>query len=113
MRQLLDALKSARRIETLVIIAMLCALLVLGMGGGSVETDLRSDSEARMERILSSICGAGKVRVMLSGDAQNPTGCVISSPGAEDIRVMLQLQRSAQAITGLDLSKIEIVQAAQ
>ena len=111
MKQLFEALKSARKIEILVILAVICAFLVLWMGGGG--TANRSDGEeARMERLLSSIEGAGKVSVMISQGRDGETeGVVVAAPGADDLRVMLELQRAVRTLTGLELERIEIVKS--
>ena len=111
MKQLMDALRGARKIEILVIAVMLCVLLVLGMGGGR-ETGSAADSEeARLERILSQIDGAGKVTVMLWREDAGISGCVVTSSGAGDVRVMLELQRAVRALTGLELEQIEIIKS--
>lgn len=108
MKRLMDALKSAHRIELLIIAAMLCVLLVLSMGNLSGDTSLRSDAERRMERILSRIEGTGKVSVMLAEQQDGYLGCVVAA-GGSDAQTMLELQRAVQALTGLELSRIEIV----
>ena len=109
MRQLGDLLKGARRIEFWIAAAAACALLALALSGG---TGSGTDSdEARMERILSRIEGAGKVSVMLSGGEDAPGGAVVAASGADDARVVLELQRAVRALTGLELEKIEIVKS--
>lgn len=110
MKQFLGALRSARKIE-ICILALVLALLLLACidhtatdGGGA------SSEEARMQRILSAIDGAGRVRVMLSCDADGGyTGAVVAASGAEDIAVQLRIQRAVTTLTGLELEQIEIV----
>ena len=109
MKQLGEMLKGARRIEFWIAAAAICALLALALGGGT--SSVSDDTEARMERILSRIYGAGKVTVMLSGADGTPGGAVVAASGADDFRVILELQRAVQALTGLDLEKIEIVKS--
>ena len=111
MKQLMNALKSARRIEIWIIIVMLCVLLVLGMGRQEGMESVSSDEELRLQRLLSRIEGAGRVAVMLSGSMDGSGGCVVVSSGAEDVRVMLELQHAVQALTGLQLDRIEIVKS--
>ena len=109
MKQLGELLKGARRIEFWIAAAAVCALLALALGGG---TNTRADDvEARMERILSRIEGAGRVTVMLSGVEGAPEGAVVAASGADSARVVLELQRAVQALTGLELGKIEIVKS--
>ena len=111
MKPLLEALGGARKIEIWLIIVLLCVLIVLCLGDSkSGETAADSD-EYRLGRILSRIEGAGDVSVMLSQSEGELQGCVVAAEGAREVRVMLQLQRAVQAITGLELDRIEIVQS--
>ena len=108
MKQLFETIKAARWLELAIAAGLVCVLIVLalGSGGGSAS----SDEEARMERILSKIEGAGRVSVMLARNyAGECTGAVVVASGAEDIEVMLRLQRAVHALTNLELSQIEIV----
>ena len=108
MKQLFETIKAARWLELAIAAGLVCVLIVLalGSGGGSAS----SDKEARMERILSKIEGAGRVSVMLArNDAGECTGAVVVASGAEDVEVMLRLQRAVHALTNLELSQIEIV----
>ena len=108
MKQLGELLRGARRIEFWIAAVAVCALLALAMGGGNSST---GDAEARMERILSRIDGAGRVTVMLSGEEGAVEGVVVAASGAGNARVVLELQRAVRALTGLELEKIEIVKA--
>lgn len=109
MKRLGELLRGARRIEFWIIAAAVCALLALAAGGTS--SGSASEAEARMERVLSRIEGAGRVAVMLSGDGDVPEGAVVVASGADDVRVMLELQRALRALTGLELERIEIVKS--
>ena len=110
MNQLFEALKSARKIEILILFATICVLLVLWMSGDGAG---RMDSEeTRMERILSRIEGAGRVSVMISQGSDGETeGVVVAASGADDLRVMLEIQRAVRTLTGLELDRIEIGRA--
>ena len=110
MKRLGELLRGARRIEFWIATAAICTLLALAMGRGGAQT-AASGAEARMERVLSRIEGAGRVTVMLSGAEDSPSGAVIAASGADDIRVALELQRSLRALTGLNLDRIEVVKA--
>ena len=110
MKQLTEALRGAKRIELLVIIAMLCTLLVLAMNSGDGDVTAYPQEE-RLERILSEIEGAGRVKVMLTTEDDVVQGCVVTAEGADDIAIMLKLQRAVQALTNLDLNRIEIVKS--
>ena len=108
MKQVLETIKAARWLELAIAAGLVCVLIMLALGssGGSAA----SDEEARMERILSRVEGAGRVSVMLARDEGGAcTGAVVVASGAGDVEVMLRLQRAVQALTNLELSKIEIV----
>lgn len=110
MKQWMDALKSARKIEILIIAAAICALLVLQMRSGP--EPVANADEVRMERILSRIEGAGEVNVMIAADAQGAVqGVVVAASGADDVRVMLEIQRAVRTLTGLELEEIEVVKS--
>lgn len=111
MKRLGGLLRGARRIEFWITLAAVCALLALAMNPGDSGSGGGSEVERRMERVLSRIDGAGRVTVMLSGDAESPTGAVVAASGAGDARVVLELQRSMRALTGLELDRIEVVKS--
>lgn len=105
---MLEKLKALHRPELLLGMAALvaCALLLGGRSSGG-ETAL----EARMARVLSQVDGAGQVSVLLNraADGETVTGAVIVAEGADDLRVLLALQRAAKALLGLDLDAIEVL----
>ena len=108
MKQVFETIKAARWLELAIAAGLVCVLLVLALGSGS--ENAVSDEEARMERILSKIEGAGRVNVMLARDDEGAcTGAVVVASGAENVEVMLRMQRAVQALTNLELSQIEIV----
>lgn len=113
------ALKGAKRMEWILLLAVAAALVLLmtsrGATGGG-ETDL----EARMEAVLSQVQGAGRVRVLVSegaADAQafsqqaseGVRGVVIVADGAGDVRVALELAAAAQALTGVDADAVQVL----
>ena len=108
MKQLFETIRAARWLELAIAAGLVCVLIVLALG--STNGSAASDEEARMQRILSRIDGAGRVSVMLArNDAGECTGVVVVASGAEDVKVMLRLQRAVQTLTNLELSQIEIV----
>ncbi|MDR1570646.1 MAG: hypothetical protein LBS72_09190 [Oscillospiraceae bacterium] len=112
------------------------AIVVLGIAGSLMLTDgnifvgqtptlTGTDLETRLEQILSSIEGAGEVRVMVyesneqttdgwlsstSTKVGEPTGVVIVADGASDIRVRLELVRAVQTLMGLPASAVNVFQ---
>ena len=110
MSGLRESLRSVRKIELLILIVFVCTLLVITLSGREAQG---TDMEARMSALLSKIEGAGRVRVLLSqDDAGNCTGAVIAAPGADDMRVLLELQRAVRTLTGMPLERIEVVKSA-
>jgi len=109
MKRLLQAFRSASRLELFVITAMVCVLLVLYLNGeGGTES---SGSETRMEKILSQVEGAGKVSVLVAEDGGEIRGAVVTAEGADDMRVYLELLRAVRTLTGLESSSIEIIKS--
>lgn len=105
---MLDKLKSLRRPELLLAAAVLAAgALLLGGRAAGGESAL----EARMARVFSQVEGAGRVSVLLNraSDGQRVTGAVIVAEGADDLRVLLELQRAAKALLGLELEAVEVL----
>lgn len=112
--QIIETLRSARKLEIFILLAATAILLVLALGGWSdtAQTQIQTEAEARLAVLLSSIEGAGNVSVMLRQDAEGScAGAVIATEAADEIGVVLQLQRAVQTLTGLELDKIEIVRA--
>ena len=108
MKQLFETIRAARWLEPTLLLALVCILVVLALGSGGESA--ASEEEARMQRILSKIDGAGRVSVMIArDDGGSCTGVVGVASGAETVAVMLRLQRAVQALTDLELSQIEIV----
>lgn len=104
---MLEKLKGLRRPELLLLAAALASAALL-LGGRL--TPAESSLEARMARVLSQIDGAGRVSVLINrgAEGEQATGAVIVAEGAEDVRVMLELQRAAKALLGLELEAIEV-----
>ena len=109
---MLEKLKGARRIEVFLVLAALAAcVLLLGRGAQTAQDTL----EARMAAVFSQIEGAGRVSVILSrgeavsGSEGAVTGAVIVAQGASRAGVLLELQRAAQALLGLELDSIEVL----
>ena len=109
-RGLKEKLRGARGLEWLLLLIAACvAALVLTRGGsdaGAQPTDL----EARLERVLSAVEGAGEVRAMVSEQNGEIAGVVIVAAGAEDVGVRLSLMQAARALLDVELDQIEVIQ---
>lgn len=100
-----EKLKGIRHMGVLILLALLAAaVLLMGRLPGA------EDLEGRMARVLSQVRGAGGVSVLLRGDGENVTGAVIVADGAGSVRVMLELQRAAQALLGLEAENVEVLE---
>lgn len=112
MKLLIEAFKSARKTEIIIVAAALIVLLMLGIGNSIPGDGTVTEMESRMQRILSQIEGAGRVKVMLSeDDSGSLTGAVIAASGAEEIAVRLRLQQAVRTLTELKLDQIEVVKS--
>lgn len=109
-RGLKEKLRGARGLEWLLLLIAACvATLVLTRGGsdaGAQPTEL----EARLERVLSAVEGAGEVRAMVSEQNGKIAGVVIVAAGAEDVGVRLSLMQAARALLDVELDQIEVIQ---
>ena len=119
MGNLWTALKGAKRMGWIAVVAVAAAILIILAGQAEPAGD-RTALEARMEAVLSSVRGAGRVRVLVaedesaqafaSSDAQKAArGVVIVADGADDLRVALELSAAAQALLGVEADKIQVL----
>ena len=100
-------LKGARRLELFLIVAALAAVLLISMktpGIGNI-----SPMEARMERALSAIDGAGRVNVLINESDGCILGVLVVAEGADDLAVRMRLMSAVKATLGVEISQIEIV----
>lgn len=101
---------------------LLClATLVGGTGQKQAQQAVPTELESRLERVLSAVEGAGQVRVMIresggeavsafsAGQPAGAEGVVIVCEGAGDLRVRLALEQAAQALLGVEYSRIQVV----
>lgn len=113
------ALKGAKRMEWIILLAV-AAVLVLFFANRGAPEGQQTALEARMEAVLSAVRGAGRVRVLVSAgegdsqafaqqDPQSVRGVVIVADGADDVRVALELSGAAQALLGVDAGKIQVL----
>ena len=119
MDNLWPALKGAKRMGWIAVAAVAAAALIVLMGQMETQAD-RTALEARMEAVLSTVRGAGRVRVLVaeeeSAQAFAPSdgqaaarGVVIVADGADDLRVALELSAAAQALLGVEAEKIQVL----
>ncbi len=100
-------LKAAGKFKyPLIILALGILLMLLPTGKAqSRGADANaSDEEERMEYVLSSVSGAGDVRVMLSD-----SGAVVVCQGADDAGVRLDVMNAVCAYTGLTSDRVTIL----
>lgn len=109
MRRISEALKGARKLEWVLALILIAIATVILLEQGAAPSVSASDDELRLERLLSQIEGVGKVSVLLSGTEDAYTGCVVVSEGADDVRVILKIQRAVQAATDMAAENIEII----
>ena len=104
-----QGLRGARRLEIFLALALVAVAALMIMGDGSNDGG-PTTLEARMERTLSAIEGAGEVKVLINeGDTGEIMGVLVVAEGAGDMRVFLSLQNAVRALVDIDVSRIEIV----
>jgi hypothetical protein len=113
------ALKGAKRLEWIILLAVAAALILI-FASRSAPVGEQTALESRMEAVLSAVRGAGRVKVLVSegpGDSQTfaqqdtqaVRGVVIVADGADNLRVALDLAGAAQALLGVDADKIQVL----
>ncbi len=90
----------------LLALAAACLLLLFApeSGGGGA-----TDTEARMERVLQKIDGAGEVRVMVTETDGGYSGVLVVCEGARDLSVRLTVQNAVHTLLNIDNQKINVV----
>lgn len=111
MKRLLETLKSARWLEAALLAALICILIVCFLD--MPQNSQASDTEKRMEHILSKIEGAGKVHVMIHETDEGISGIVAACSGADNIRIVLTMRNAISTLTGVDNSRIEIIHSGE
>ena len=108
---LLERLRGARRIELYAALALASLLALMLLNGGIVgQNDPKTALEARVERILGRIEGAGRVSAMITQDEGGVvTGVLIVADRLEDAGVYLRLQRAVTALLNVEASRVEII----
>ena len=106
-----EKLRGARGLEWLLLLVAACvAALALFQGSSGDGTVQSTELEARLERVLSAVEGAGDVRAMVTEREEKIVGVVIVAEGAGDIGVRLSLMQAARALLEIDLEQIEVIE---
>ena len=80
-----------------------------GRSESTKENSCQTENEIRLENILNSMCGVGRVSVLLSGEGtryDGYTGAVIVCEGADRAEARLRVINAVSAFTGLGTDKI-------
>ena len=107
--RLARTIKGARRLEIFIGMAVIAAALLVftGSSGMNKSTTL----ESRMERVLSSIDGAGRVSVLINESEEGEVkGVLVVAEGAGELAVRMRLLGAVKATLGTDASRIEIIE---
>ena len=109
-KALLERLRGARRIELFAALALAALLALILMKADFPPAEQKTELEARVERILTKIEGAGRVSAMITQDAEGGvTGALIVADGLNDMGTYLKLQRAVESLLEVDASRIEII----
>ncbi len=110
--------RAAGKYKYAVAVGLLGVLLMLLPSGGSRSPraapdapEGRADVRAEMEAALSAFDGVGRLRLVLTGDAESGrwTGALVVCEGGDGAAVRLRLTQALTALTGLPSDKIAIV----
>ena len=111
-------LKTIKNFEIMVAIVIIAVVILIysnvGNLGKKESTTSGTEVEySQLEMVLSSIEGAGKVRVLTSKEAiadgtEKITGVIVVAEGAEDIKVRMELIRAVSRALNVDANAIEI-----
>lgn len=112
-RQAWERLRGVRHIEW-VMLCIACAAVLIVMGGAQEASGSSTQLEKRMERVLESVEGAGRVRVMVNESPQGTVqGVLVVAQGADNLRVVMELERAVCALMDIDSSQIEVLSMAR
>ncbi len=105
----------------LAVLAACVLLLSRGQDSPGRSDGTSTQLEARLERVLGSVEGAGRVRVMVCEEPEQAasafapareaavSGVLVVAEGADDLSVSFALVRAVQALLGVDADRIEVV----
>lgn len=96
------------RARTWALLALLAVAALVLLAPGVRTSDVRSETEARLERVLSEVEGAGRVKVMVFEGTDGQTGVLVVAEGARDVGVRLRLQKAVQTVLGIDNARIDV-----
>lgn len=106
----LSGLKRVRaRSWALCALAAVALLALLAAGQPDSGTGSASELEARMERVLAAVEGAGRVKVMVLEGEGGKTGVLVVAEGARDVGVRLRLQSAVCTLLNIDNEAISVV----
>ena len=109
MAKLRGLIQSVKKLEWLLLIAAVAALIL--QSGGLLKGAGQTALEKRVQAALKQISGVGNVYVMIKEDARGtPEGALIVAEGAEEIRTRLRIQYAVETLLSLDAQKIEIME---
>lgn len=99
------SLKSLGKYKYILLLAVcVIALLLLPTGSGGGDSTEASETETRLEYVLSGIEGAGRVSVLCSEN-----GAAVVCDGAGSASVRLAIVRAVSAYTGLGSDRIAVL----
>ena len=120
MKNWLEKIKNSRAGPWVLMAAVCAAAYLLFTAQPLAGNDVVSmtEEEQRLSATLSSIAGAGEIRVSIyyaqaasafgGTVARTPIGAVIVAQGAGDVAVRLNLMRAAETLLGLSANQVEV-----
>lgn len=100
----LQRIRAYLKKEGWLIAAMLACIGVCVLLGSSEG----SDAEGNIERVLSSMAGAGAVEVAVYYEESIPCGAVVVAEGADSIAVRMRLTQAVSTLLGLEENRVAV-----
>lgn len=96
----------------LLIVGLLLVVMAIPTGGTKVETSYSTETEKRLETILSEMNGVGEVHVMVTfQDDDVVEGVAVIADGGEDPVVVQNIIEVVQALFHVESHKIKVIKS--
>ena len=110
LKTIVQSIRAARHIDLILLIVLACVLGLLLYGGTDRSPAGKTDTEARLERLLEGMDGVGDVDAMISLDGDgNPVGAAVVAGGELGVRERLEIQSAIKALLDIDLQRIRVI----
>lgn len=95
-------------ILALVLIIVAKKIFATGEKTQSTVTNMQTDAEKKVERLLNEIDGVGQASVMICETEEGITGIIVVCEGAKDLRVTMNIREAVAAALGTEQNAVKI-----